>query len=355
MNAAFHRRFRPAVHRLEDRAVPAGFTAASASDLTADIDAANATPEADTITLAAGKTFTLTAVNNTTDGANGLPVIAAGEDLTIVGNAAVIERSTTAGTPAFRLLDVAAGGTLTLQNLTLQGGLSSALGRDGRGGGVYNQGSLTLSGVIVQNNTSTAQGLDGALHPVGTFGGGLYSAGSLVMTGCTVQYNAAIGGAGMYFWGYPYPGGDARGGGVYVAGGTAVISHTTIAGNTAQGGAGADGSPGCDCDGFAQGGGGAGAQAGADGGDGLGGGVYVAGGTVTLRDTSVTGNVARGGAGGAGGKHRPNGAPGEGICGGLYIDPIASVSLDAYTESHVKSNKASTTGSNNIYGPYVIP
>src|SRR5262245_47558221 len=81
------------LERLEDKTVPANFIAANFTDLIADINAANLTAEADTITLAGNKSITLTAVNNTTDGATGLPLIAAGESLTIVGNGDTITRS----------------------------------------------------------------------------------------------------------------------------------------------------------------------------------------------------------------------------------------------------------------------
>jgi len=72
MSKTTGRRFRPRLEPLEWREVPAGFTAATVPELIAAMDAANLTPEADTITLAAGKTFTLTGANN---GATGLPVI----------------------------------------------------------------------------------------------------------------------------------------------------------------------------------------------------------------------------------------------------------------------------------------
>jgi hypothetical protein len=52
-------------------------------------------------------------VDNTTDGATGLPVIAAKDNLTILGNGDVIEPSTKSNTPRFRLLAVASGGSLT--------------------------------------------------------------------------------------------------------------------------------------------------------------------------------------------------------------------------------------------------
>src|SRR5262245_2855624 len=87
---------------LEGREVPASFTAATVPELVANIDAANLTVEADTITLAPGKTFTLTAVNN--GHGRGLPVISAsGGSLTIVGNGDVIERKAAKTTPKFGL------------------------------------------------------------------------------------------------------------------------------------------------------------------------------------------------------------------------------------------------------------
>ena len=90
------RRFRPGVDLMEDRLVPTNYSAATVSALIADINAANTAGGANTITLTAPTTspYGLTAVNNTTNGANGLPVIAANDNLTIVGNGDTIERST---------------------------------------------------------------------------------------------------------------------------------------------------------------------------------------------------------------------------------------------------------------------
>src|SRR5262245_12301295 len=179
------RRPRLTLEQLEDRMVPANFTAASVPELIADINAANLLGGANTITLVAGTRFTLTAADNSTDDGNGLPVIAAGDNLTVLGNGDVLERSTVTGTPAFRLLDVAAGASLTMSNLTLQGGRTWA-----GGGAVSNHGNLTLDGVNVQNNV--AVGYQAA-------GGGIWSNGSLTLQGNTrVQNNQALGSDGFF-------------------------------------------------------------------------------------------------------------------------------------------------------------
>ena len=84
------------------------------------INQANANGEATTITLEAG-TYTLTAINNTTDGANGLPSVTGVVTIQGAGaDATVIERDASA--PGFRLVRVAATGSLTLQGLTLRQG-----------------------------------------------------------------------------------------------------------------------------------------------------------------------------------------------------------------------------------------
>jgi hypothetical protein len=75
------RRFRPRLEALEDRTVLSTFYAATASDLIADINAANKHGGANTIVLTAPTTspYVLTAVDNSTDGPTGLPAITKGE------------------------------------------------------------------------------------------------------------------------------------------------------------------------------------------------------------------------------------------------------------------------------------
>jgi hypothetical protein len=144
------RRTRLSVERLEDRTVPATFNAATVTDLVADINAANQSAEADTITLAPGKTFSLKQAYDISS-LNGLPVIeVAGGNLNIVGNGDIIERKTAPGVPSFRLFYVAGGASLTLSDASLQGGLTLY----GGGGAIYNGGSLTLQDVTVQKNAA---------------------------------------------------------------------------------------------------------------------------------------------------------------------------------------------------------
>src|SRR5262245_28055725 len=116
-----------------------------------------------TIWLEPGGTYTLTSVENDTDGQNGLPSIAG--DLTI----RVKERGTATLTrasdaPHFRLLHVAATGHLTLRDLIVSNGfvgdvfltddqpLTQIVRRSG--GGLFNSGGeVTLDRVTFSDNT----------------------------------------------------------------------------------------------------------------------------------------------------------------------------------------------------------
>jgi hypothetical protein len=297
------------LEQLEDRTVPSNFTAATVPDLIADIHAANQAGGSNMIALVAPATspYVLAPVNNTTDGATGLPVIAANDNLTIIGNGDTIQRSTAAGTPAFRLLDVAGGASLTLQNLTVQGGLAFGAGVSAEGGGIYNQGTLDLNGVTVQNNIAQGQNGRSGFGPMATAGqsaagGGIYSSGALTSeAGTSLQNNEALGGHGGISYG--------------------LVGRTLL-----------------------------------PGGNGLGGGLYVAGGQVTLTDVTVSSNTAQRGNLGwvfssVGTGHSFGTVLGEG--GGLYIDTPASVYLDAFTLADIINNTASTSDPN-IQGSYSL-
>jgi hypothetical protein len=178
------------------------FTCA-AGDVACLIDAitqANANGEATTITLEAG-TYTLTEVNNNTDGPNGLPSVmgvvtiqGAGADTTILERAA--------DAPGFRLLHVAAIGSLTLKGLTLRGGRVAPFG-----GGLFNRGTLSLSHITVADNFSPDVG-------------GLFNrSGTVTIASTTFVNNDGV----------------QRAGGALNDSGTLLITDTTFAGNHSGG------------------------------------------------------------------------------------------------------------------------
>jgi hypothetical protein len=296
------------VEQLECRTLLSSYSAATASDLIADINAANRAGGSNTITLTAPTTspYVLTTVDNHTDGPTGLPVIGTGkkaDNLTIMGNGDTIQRSTSSGTPAFRLLDVASAGSLTLENLIVQNGLAFGSGSSAEGGAIFNQGTLVLSGVTVQGNIGAgSDGADGVEGRAGNdaSGGGVWSGSSLTLeNGTVLQNNQAKGG----FGGSGIPagvGGNAFGAGVYVAGGTANITGATIDNNVAVGGKG--GSVDVHNHIYAQ------------SGNASGGGVYIAAGTVTLSIDTVDGNQANGGYNVLSVGHDGGSAYGGGIC-----------------------------------------
>ena len=139
-----------------------------------------------TLVLPSGCTYALTSVNNSSDGGTGLPVITA--NVTIQGNGATLTRSTTSGTPAFRLLDVASGGSLTISSLTLNNGLANG-GQQG-GGAIFSHGTLTVSASTFTNNSSPST--------TGTSGGAINSSGTLNVTTSLFTGNSAQEGGGVF-------------------------------------------------------------------------------------------------------------------------------------------------------------
>jgi hypothetical protein len=317
--AARRRRIGLLLTQLEGRTLPSCFTALTVSDLINDINAANKHGGSNTITLGAPTTspYVLIAVDNSTDGPTGLPVISKKDALTIVGKGDSIERSTASGTPTFRLFDVAGGGSLTLNNLTLQNGAEVGSGVSAEGGAIYSQGTVDLNNAIVRQNTA-----QGNVGKSGTrkdhngspgqdaAGGGIWSSGSLTIeNGSLVDGNEAIGGLGGTGLGGMFsssagvggPGGAGTGGGLYVAGGSVTISGSTFSSNTAQGGTGGIS--------FVQ----------SVGGNGAGGALAVAAGTVNLTGTTLNNNTAQGGTEQfLGNNFVPGGLPGTGSGGALY-------------------------------------
>ena len=199
----------------------------------AAIATANATPGGGTVTLSGGCVYTLTAANNATDGGTGLPVITG--NVTVVGNKATIERSTAAGTPAFRFFDVAPGGTLTLKAVTLRNGLADN-GAQG-GGAILSYGTL-----VVQSSTLTGNSAPAA---TGTSGGAIDNSGALTVRWSTFSANTAQEGGGIFnqktatIIGSTFTGNQATiygGGALLNAAGSETVARDTFTGNSGPGG-----------------------------------------------------------------------------------------------------------------------
>jgi hypothetical protein len=189
--------------------VQAAVFSIAAGDVTALINAintANGNNEEDTINLAAG-TYTLTAVDNDTDGPNGLPSITS--TITIRGtgaNRTVLTRADTA--PELRILQVAATGVLTLDGLTVSG---APFFVETFNGGISNRGTLMLL------NSTISDAVVG--FRVDGFAGGVTNTGGKVtLLNSTVSGNQAENGPG----------------GISNDGGTVTLLNSTVTGNSSS-------------------------------------------------------------------------------------------------------------------------
>jgi hypothetical protein len=222
------------------------------------------------------------------------------------------------------------------------GGSGTGLNGRGAGGAICGfafdlsiPATLTVSNCAFTDNQAVGGAGNAGGLVVGTgVGGGIANdrGGTATVIGCTFTGNRAVGGAGAS----GQNGADGMGGGVAnVLGSALTVTGCTLTGNQAVGGAGG---------------------AGASGGNGLGGGVFNDGlsiwplntgtpATLTITGSTVTGNDATGGAAGSGG------TAGLGEGGGLYLAPGGSACLDAFTQSHVTGNHASTSD-DDIFGDF---
>jgi hypothetical protein len=174
--------------------------------LIAVINEANANGQENTIRLEAG-TYTLTDVDNDTNGPNGLPSITS--HLTIKGTGAdTTSVARDASAPTFRLVHVGTSGQLTVDGLTLTGGGGR---QQVEGAGLFNAGG------VVNIIRSMVSGNDGRLSAAG----GLSNYGGVVnITRSTFADNSAgVGGGLTTGWGG--------------AGGTVRITHSRFTGNGA--------------------------------------------------------------------------------------------------------------------------
>ena len=204
-------------------------------------------------------------------------------------------KATFSGGNAVRLFTVNPESHFTLKNLSLTAGhdagpsgTNGAVGFNGKGGAIFNNGGmLVLSNCVLSVNSAT--GSDG--------GDGI------------VQLNGSGGNGGN--------GGSASGGAIFNNGGSVSLTNCTLSGNTAAGGKGGKGAD------DNSGGNGHDGGAGGAGGAGCGGAIYSTAGTVVVYDCSFASNLVSGASGGNGGRGTflgfdgANGSPGAGLSGGI--------------------------------------
>jgi hypothetical protein len=183
------------------------------------------------------------------------------------------------------------------QDLAIEGG-------DARDGGILGGGTALGGGVLIDGAAVTLRNVSVANN---------HAAGVIGQGGTTGTAGLGVAGTDGSV------GGNAQGGGIYMAAGTLSLDGVTFSDNHALGGAGGRGGGGGS--GVAPGHpsqnktGGAGGN-GATGGTGAGGGLYVAGGQVLLSGGAFDNNQAVGGAGGKGGAAGAGGADKPGGVGG---------------------------------------
>ncbi len=192
--------------------VPCRGARGGAAGLVAALNQADSSPGPNTVNLASGCTYVLTAPDNP---GNGLPIVTG--HVVIRGNGATIRRSSAA---PFRILDVGPGATVALDRLTITGGLATASGVTAFGGGVFNEGTLTATDVRITGNTVSGNGGSAG-------GGGIANQGVATLSRTDVLANTASATGTSIF--------AAVGGGIINrAGATMTVVASTVTANTAR-------------------------------------------------------------------------------------------------------------------------
>ena len=271
------------------------------------------------------------------------------DTITIEGTTGTTSGVTLEGTGGTRLFYVGTTGDLTIDSLTLSGGLAQggqggdrAGGAAGLGGAIFNQGVLDVVQSTLSGNTAQG-GAGGYIGNIASGGGGLggngYSAyinggaggGPNGGTGCAQGGNGGFGGGGG--WGFRRP--------------PATAASAAAAGNPTGGRPGDGGFGGGTADYLFDGSGtpgfGAGAgsyNSGGGGGAGMGGAIFNAAGSVTITNSTLAGNAAQGG-GGVG-----NSGDGSGF-GGAIFNLNGSLTLQSSTIAG-NTVTAGTTGTGGL-------
>lgn len=151
------------------------------------------------------------------------------DSLRIDGSGA--DRLAVSGNDASRVFRIAAGATVTIDDLTVAHGRALA-----QGGGILNAGNLTLTNVIISDNQVV--GIPGATTVVDAFGGGVFNSAILTVSGSRFVHNRSIGADGSAgITGTSALGGAIMSGGTASAPAIANVSDSTFVDNRAIAGA----------------------------------------------------------------------------------------------------------------------
>jgi hypothetical protein len=266
-------------------------------------------------------------------------------------------------------------GNVSLTNVAFtnniaQGGSGGSYG-EGGGGGMFGNGS-SGGGGLFGNALSDGVGGYGGNGNYGGFGGGVDGG------------NGGFGGGGGVGAFFPAHGGAYGGNGGFGGGGGASIGPSVFGRRGGNGGFGGGGAGGNVLRGFGSGSGGYGggsgflngggfgggsggggggpATGGNGGGAGLGGGIFVRSGSLTLNNTTFTGNSAEGGTGGAGANS------GQGLGGAIFImqsttntngnnqgmptvlPTVTSVGNPTFSGNSAANDASTATNNDNVYG-----
>ena len=231
--------------------------------------------------------------------------------LTIIGAGAGSTTTIDAdgGGPVFR---IAPGASVTIDSLTITGGIGFVTDFGQEGGGIYNEGALTVTNTIFTNNSAF-------------FGGGISNLGVLTVSDSAFTGNSADFGGGIYNWttaevtNSTFTGNTADFGGAIFNGGDVgaalAVTNSTISSNSAD----------------------------------LGGGIFNSFESITVTNTTVSGNTASSNGGGffndfgsatvTNSTISGNSASGNG--GGIYQSPSSSTTV---TNSAITGNSAVGSG-----------
>jgi hypothetical protein len=191
------RRRRPYLGLLECRCVPSTVTNLADAGPGSLRDALATTPAGGTVDFQPGLSGTITLTSAT---------LAITQDVTIAGPGAGV--ITVSGNNLLQVFNIPPAVTVTMSGLTIANGNNST----GNGGGIANSGVLALAGCAVSNNSA------GSFSAGYLYGGGIFNSGTVTITDATFAGNAGM-----------------SGGGIYNAG-TLTVTASLFSGNSAQGG-----------------------------------------------------------------------------------------------------------------------